>query len=256
MGAAEKLRAEIVKVAAFALQAEADEIELRDGTALGARRRASGRSRSSASPTSSTPTSRRCPASSRDSVSLNCRHVYRPPFEVPDPEAKTGNLTLTYASQIHACVVEIDEETGQVTILDYAVVDDCGTRDQPADRRGAGARRDGARHRRRAVGDVRVRRGRAAAAVVVLRLPRGHLARRPPHQDRRTSRARRPFTPNGAKGMGEGGGAPLHAICSAIQDALGPRRADRLRQPQPLGAGVVGCCTRAGRARGVEVTSR
>ena len=30
-----------------------------------------------------------------------------------------------------------------------------------------------------------------------------------------------PFTPNGAKGMGEGGGAPLHAICSAIQDALG-----------------------------------
>ena len=30
-----------------------------------------------------------------------------------------------------------------------------------------------------------------------------------------------PFTPNGAKGMGEGGGAPLHAVCSAIQDALG-----------------------------------
>jgi hypothetical protein len=29
-----------------------------------------------------------------------------------------------------------------------------------------------------------------------------------------------PFTPLGAKGMGEGGGAPLHAICSAIQDAL------------------------------------
>ena len=30
-----------------------------------------------------------------------------------------------------------------------------------------------------------------------------------------------PFTPDGAKGMGEGGGAPLHAICSALQDALG-----------------------------------
>jgi CO/xanthine dehydrogenase Mo-binding subunit len=29
-----------------------------------------------------------------------------------------------------------------------------------------------------------------------------------------------PFTPNGAKGMGEGGGAPLSTICSAIQDAL------------------------------------
>ncbi|CAM5451696.1 hypothetical protein SALBM311S_04558 [Streptomyces alboniger] len=30
-----------------------------------------------------------------------------------------------------------------------------------------------------------------------------------------------PFTPIGAKGMGEGGGAPLHAICAAIQDAVG-----------------------------------
>ncbi|MDA2914967.1 hypothetical protein MYX77_13630, partial [Acidobacteriia bacterium AH_259_A11_L15] len=29
-----------------------------------------------------------------------------------------------------------------------------------------------------------------------------------------------PFTYNGAKGMGEGGGAPLHAISAALQDAL------------------------------------
>jgi hypothetical protein len=30
-----------------------------------------------------------------------------------------------------------------------------------------------------------------------------------------------PFTPLGAKGMGEGGGAGIHAVCSALQDALG-----------------------------------
>jgi 2-furoyl-CoA dehydrogenase large subunit len=29
-----------------------------------------------------------------------------------------------------------------------------------------------------------------------------------------------PFSYNGAKGMGEGGGAPLHTISAAIQDAL------------------------------------
>jgi 2-furoyl-CoA dehydrogenase large subunit len=29
-----------------------------------------------------------------------------------------------------------------------------------------------------------------------------------------------PFTPLGAKGMGEGGGAGIHAVCAAIQDAL------------------------------------
>jgi len=32
-----------------------------------------------------------------------------------------------------------------------------------------------------------------------------------------------PFSYNGAKGMGEGGGAPLHAISAALQDALHDR---------------------------------
>jgi 2-furoyl-CoA dehydrogenase large subunit len=31
-----------------------------------------------------------------------------------------------------------------------------------------------------------------------------------------------PFTPLGAKGMGEGGGAGLHAVAAALQDALVP----------------------------------
>src|SRR6478752_1026643 len=45
-------------------------------------------------------------------LTLNCRYVYVPPHQVPDKERKFGNLTLTYATQIHACVLEIDEETG------------------------------------------------------------------------------------------------------------------------------------------------
>src|SRR6185437_11025453 len=57
-------------------------------------------------------------------VTLNCRYVYRPPFEVPDVETKTGNLTLTYSTQIHAAVIEIDPETGSYDIVDYAAVDD------------------------------------------------------------------------------------------------------------------------------------
>ena len=61
------------------------------------------------------------------------RRQPQPPLRLPAavrrarPETKTGNLTLTYASQIHACVVEIDEETGKVEILDYAAMDECGT---------------------------------------------------------------------------------------------------------------------------------
>ena len=50
---------------------------------------------------------------------------------MPDVERKFGNLTLTYATQIHACVVEIDPETGHYELVDYAAVDDCGTRINP-----------------------------------------------------------------------------------------------------------------------------
>ena len=32
-----------------------------------------------------------------------------------------------------------------------------------------------------------------------------------------------PFTSLGTKGMGEGGGAGIHAVCAALQDALRPR---------------------------------
>jgi 2-furoyl-CoA dehydrogenase large subunit len=115
-GAAEKLRREIVEVAAFALQAEPDEIEIADGvcSVRGDSERA-------------IPfigvanliyaNNAALPEEMRERISLNCRHVYVPPFQVPDPEKKQGNLTLTYASQIHACAVEIDEETGEVKIL-------------------------------------------------------------------------------------------------------------------------------------------
>ena len=64
-------------------------------------------------------------------VTLNCRYVYRPPFEVPDVERKFGNLTLTYAAQVHVAVVEVDPETGVYEIVDYAAVDDCGKRINP-----------------------------------------------------------------------------------------------------------------------------
>ena len=64
-------------------------------------------------------------------ITLNQRYVYVPPFALPDLERKYGNLTLTYASQVHAAIVEVDPETGSYEIIDYAAVDDCGTRIHP-----------------------------------------------------------------------------------------------------------------------------
>jgi len=48
-----------------------------------------------------------------------------------------------------------------------------------------------------------------------------------------------PFSPLGTKGMGEGGGAGIHAVCAALQGRpQGRRRRHHPRQPQPLLPGL------------------
>src|SRR5438034_6407841 len=152
-------------------------------------------------------------------VTLNCRYVYRPPFEVPDIERKYGNLTLTYAAQIHAAVVEIDPETGHYEIVDYAAVDDCGVRIHP----------------QIVEGQVMGATAQALGAAVHesfeydedgnLLTPNfydyhvPHALDMPPLRTGYIESAS-PFTPLGTKGMGEGGGAGIHAVCAAVQDAL------------------------------------
>jgi len=154
-----------------------------------------------------------------DDVTLNCRYVYRPPFEKPDTELKYGNLTLTYATQIHACVVEIDRETGEIEVVDYAAVDDCGTRIHP----------------QIVEGQVHGATAHALGAALWETLPYDedgnlltanfydyhvpHAMDMPPLRTGYIESAS-PFSPLGAKGMGEGGGAGIHAVCAAVQDAL------------------------------------
>jgi 2-furoyl-CoA dehydrogenase large subunit len=254
-GAAEKLRKEIAEVAAFALQADIDEIELRDG-ACAVR----------SDPERAIPfigianliyaNNAALPDEMRQRISLNCRHVYVPPFQVPDPERKRGNLTLTYASQIHACVVEIDEETGEVEILEYAAVDDCGKRINPkiveGQVHGATALGLGAALYEAFEYDEQGQLQQASFydyhAITALDAP---------HIKTGDVESPSPFTPNGAKGMGEGGGAPLQAVCSAIQDALGPEDAIVSDSHNPWER--VWRLVRSGErgdSRGVRVTSR
>ena len=221
IGAAEKLRDEIVRLAAFALQAEPGEIEVSGGAARvrGDAERAIPFIGIANLVYSNIAV---LPPELADSVSLNCRHVYRPPFEVPDHDAKRGNLTLTYANQIHAAVVEVDEETGQVEILDYAAVDDCGSRINPqvveGQVHGATGHGIGAALHEAFDYDEDGQLLQATfwdyhpvTALDVPRLKTDHVE------------SPSPFSTTGAKGMGEGGGAPLATLCSAIQDAIGDR---------------------------------
>lgn len=217
-GAARRLHGEIATVAAAVLGADPEEIELRGGIA-----------RVTCDPARELPfagvanlvyvNNTELPPEVDANVTLSCRYVYRPPFRLPDVARKWGNLTLTYAAQVHACVVEIDEETGELAILDYAAVDECGRRINP--RIVEGQVHGAAAH------------GIAAALRETLEYDAaGQLLNATfydypvataldiPHIRTGSIECPSPFSPNGAKGMGEGGGAPLHALCAAIQDAV------------------------------------
>jgi 2-furoyl-CoA dehydrogenase large subunit len=153
-------------------------------------------------------------------VTLNCRYVYRPPFQVPDVETKTGNLTLTYAAQIHVAVVEIDPETGYYEIVDYAAVDDCGKRINPqiveGQVMGATAQAIGAAMHE--VYEYDEDGNLLTPNFYDYHVP--HALDMPPLATGAIE-SPSPFTPLGTKGMGEGGGAGIHAVCAAIQDATG-----------------------------------
>ncbi len=155
-------------------------------------------------------------------ITLNARYIYRPPFELPDVKRKYGNLTLTYACQVHIAVIEVDPDTHNLHILDYSAVDDCGrvishtiVRGQVL---GSAAHGIGAalmesldydEH-----GNLLTSSFSDYCPITILNMPTikyGNLE------------SPSPFTFNGAKGMGEGGGGPLHTLCAALQDALNSR---------------------------------
>jgi 2-furoyl-CoA dehydrogenase large subunit len=152
-------------------------------------------------------------------VTLNCRYVWRAPFKVPDKEKKYGNLTLTYSAQLHIAVIEVDRDTFVPTILDYAAVEDCGVAINPpiveGQVYGATAHGIGAALMETcaydAVGNMLTSTFSDYTPITAMNIPNikyGHISTPSPH------------TYSGAKGMGEGGAAPIHTVSAALQDAL------------------------------------
>ena len=219
-GAARLLKAEIAKLAAFALQANEDDLEFGVGK-QGPEVRVRGTEK--AIPyiglanlanvnTAVVPEELR-------SITLNCRYTWRAPFRLPDIEKKYGNLTLTYASQLHIAVIEIDPDTYIPKILDYAAVDDCGTVINPmiveGQVHGATAHGIGAALMENCAYDEN---GNLLASTFSDYTP--ITAMNMPNLKYGNIETPSPHSYSGAKGMGEGGGAPLHAISAALQDAL------------------------------------
>ncbi|MFN0155098.1 MAG: xanthine dehydrogenase family protein molybdopterin-binding subunit [Gaiella sp.] len=154
-----------------------------------------------------------------DPPPMNARYVYRPPFQVPDKDTKFGNLTLTYATQIHACIVEVDPETGYYDIVDYAAVDDCGTRINPKIVEGQvmGATAHGIGGAVWETFTYDSEGNLLTPNFYDYHVP--HALDMPPLKTAAIE-SPSPFTPLGTKGMGEGGGGAVHCVCSAVQNAL------------------------------------
>jgi CO/xanthine dehydrogenase Mo-binding subunit len=138
---------------------------------------------------------------------------------VPDTKKKYGSLTLTYASQLHVAVVEVERDTFIPRILDYVAIDDCGTVINPriveGQVYGATAHGIGAALMENcvydAVGNMLTSTFSDYIPITAMNMPKvkyGHIETPSPH------------TYSGAKGMGEGGAAPIHTISAALQDAL------------------------------------
>ncbi len=140
---------------------------------------------------------------------LEVTHRYR-------PEIETG--TFSYAT--HAAVVEVELETGEVRILDYAVVEDCGRVVNPmivhGQTHGGVAQGIGtALWEESTYGDD----GQPTATTFMDYLLPG--ATEVPDIKIEHLETRSPFTVLGMKGMGEGGAiAPPAAIANAVTDAL------------------------------------
>ena len=152
-------------------------------------------------------------------LTLNCRYIWRAPFKVPDKEKKYGSLTLTYASQLHIGIVEIDRDTFIPHILDYVAVDDCGKVINPpiveGQVYGATAHGIGAALMEScvydAVGNMLTATFSDYTPITSMNMPNVKYA----HTETPS-----PHSYSGAKGMGEGGAAPIHTISAALQDAL------------------------------------
>jgi 2-furoyl-CoA dehydrogenase large subunit len=220
-GAAVKLKKELAQLAAFVLDASADDLEFgvgKDGPEL----RVKGTQTAISYGALANIVNVNNAGLPEDlDVTLNCRYVYRPPFKLPDLEKKYGNLTLTYAAQLHIAVVEVERDTFVPRILAYACVDDCGRAVNPriveGQVHGCTAHGIGAAIMETCAydpaGNLLTSTFSDYTPITALNMPRlcyGHIE------------TPSPFTFNGAKGMGEGGAAPLHTMCAAIQDAVYP----------------------------------
>jgi carbon-monoxide dehydrogenase large subunit len=143
------------------------------------------------------------------------------------PKVDTG--AFSYAT--HAAYVAVDPETGLVEILDYVIIEDCGTMVNPmiveGQAYGGAAQGIGTALYEESTYDSS---GQPLASTLIDYLLPGTTE--VPHMRMAHLETPSPYTEHGIKGVGEGGAiAPPGAIVNAINDALAPLGAEIAETP-------------------------
>ena len=215
LGAARIVKQKLLKIAAHLLEAPLDDLELVDGSVR----------------------VRGTPASSLTIAQL-AQKAYLAPLDLPpgmEPGLEATHAfdppPLTFSSGTHICQVEIDPETGALTIPRYTIVEDCGRMLNPriveGQLHGATAQGLGGALLEEVVYGANGQN--LSATLLDYAMPTAAVM--PPFEVEHLERLD-PNTPLGMKGMAEGGvmGASA-AISNAVADALAPLGAAAGRQP-------------------------
>lgn len=218
-GAAQKVREKLLKLGAYLLEEPVDGVELAQGCV-----------RAKRNPERKRTIAELAFVAYRDLLSLPAdmepgldgSHYYKARMaNLPDANRRVRNQ-LFASNAAHAAVVEVDVETGKISILKYAVVHDCGCVLNPLIVeglvRGATAHGIGAALYEEFISDEE---GKPLSTTFVdylkptaVEIPRFHLD----HLETPS-----PFTPFGMKGVGEGGAIPAPAaVANAVDNALEP----------------------------------
>ncbi|MBI3061869.1 MAG: molybdopterin-dependent oxidoreductase, partial [Deltaproteobacteria bacterium] len=218
-GAAKKVKEKLLSLAAYLLKALPEELELADGTV-----------RSKKDPNIRKTLQELAQVAYRDLLALPAemepglegRCYYRAALaDLPDEQRRVrGQLFVSNAG--HAAVVEVDIDTGKVSILKYAIVHDCGTVLNPVIVEGlvhgATAHGIGAALYEEFVYDEQ---GQPLNTTFVDYLKPTAVEIPDFKTDHLESPS--PYTPLGMKGVGEGGAIPAPAaIANAVENALEP----------------------------------
>lgn len=129
LGACDRVKAMLVKSAAHLMQAPADSVELMDGVL---RVRGVPGAEMPMAQVAAVMRTRADLLPPGTEQSPEATYVWTSPGRTPIDEQGRAKSYLTAANACHVAMVEVDPDTGLVKILKYFIVDDCGTRLNPA----------------------------------------------------------------------------------------------------------------------------